>query len=492
MDKNIKYIIYFLIGIISYYLLFNDNRLVEGFEAGSRVRITAPYKVVKVRYQDNGNSPAHQNYTIPEETTGVIIDPINAPEVVSDTRRGISLYYYICDVERNGGYCSSVPDMNRASCGHSSGGTFIGGTRLCQCDDEGGVKKCFIIQLDDSTPFAGDTMYGCEANAAKPCFVQVEARNLELCHDEECDPVDCVESTAPRSTCTTDGQELYTRSTDAANGGAACTGSSTLCVAGDLTIQHESDGTIQHDGDGTIQHEGVPVDCLESTAARSTCTTVDQELYTRTTPAANGGTACIGSSTLCLAGDGTIQHDDVAPAKCDSVTDITSMTITDLCLDNGANGLIDDAETKNCADYPCTKVADAGTCCKPAENTLPSTCTSYDESNCSGTLSEYNASGNCSGTCNNEECCQEEEEEDDPIPPTPSTCVSNFTKSNCSGTLSEYNASGNCSGTECTNVECCLEEEDNTMIIIIVVIGIIFCCILPLLWVILKKKKKKD
>ena len=32
MNKNIKYIIYFFIGIIIYYLLFNDNRLVEGWE----------------------------------------------------------------------------------------------------------------------------------------------------------------------------------------------------------------------------------------------------------------------------------------------------------------------------------------------------------------------------------------------------------------------------------------------------------------------------
>ena len=75
-------------------------------------------------------------------------------------------------------------------------------------------------------------------------------------------------------------------------------------------------------------------------------------------------------------------------------------------------------------------------------------------------------------------CCDEA--------PATSTCATDFTESNCSGTLSEYNASGNCSGTECTNEECCKEEEDNTMIIIIVVIGIIFCCILPLLWVILK------
>ena len=43
--------------------------------------------------------------------------------------------------------------------------------------------------------------------------------------------------------------------------------------------------------------------CVESTAARSTCTAVDQELYTLTTAVANGGTACTGSSTKCVQGD---------------------------------------------------------------------------------------------------------------------------------------------------------------------------------------------
>lgn len=42
---------------------------------------------------------------------------------------------------------------------------------------------------------------------------------------------DCVESTADAATCTECGQELYTLTT-AANGGAACTGSSTPCTHG--------------------------------------------------------------------------------------------------------------------------------------------------------------------------------------------------------------------------------------------------------------------
>ena len=49
-----------------------------------------------------------------------------------------------------------------------------------------------------------------------------------------------------------------------------------------------------------------PVDCVESTAARSTCTAIDQELYTLTTAAAGVGTACTGSSTKCVPGDGNI------------------------------------------------------------------------------------------------------------------------------------------------------------------------------------------
>jgi hypothetical protein len=57
---------------------------------------------------------------------------------------------------------------------------------------------------------------------------------------------DCVESTADASTCTAIGQELYTLTMSAANGGATCTGSSTLCVAGDGTIPRDCDEITLH------------------------------------------------------------------------------------------------------------------------------------------------------------------------------------------------------------------------------------------------------
>ena len=46
-------------------------------------------------------------------------------------------------------------------------------------------------------------------------------------------PVDCVESMKSPSECTAVGQDLYTLTTQARNGGKACTGSPTLCKEGD-------------------------------------------------------------------------------------------------------------------------------------------------------------------------------------------------------------------------------------------------------------------
>jgi hypothetical protein len=73
----------------------------------------------------------------------------------------------------------------------------------------------------------------------------------------------------------------------------SCPGGQTLTDSGDST----ADATCVAD----------PVDCVESLAATSTCTAVGQQLYTLTTVASGGGTACAGSSTLCVAGDGSIR-----------------------------------------------------------------------------------------------------------------------------------------------------------------------------------------
>eukprot|EP01047_Picozoa_sp_COSAG01_P032199 COSAG01_NODE_2317_length_7922_cov_18.384763_2_plen_714_part_00 len=46
-----------------------------------------------------------------------------------------------------------------------------------------------------------------------------------------------------------------------------------------------------------------PIDCVESTKERTTCNKAGQELYSRSVAAANGGTACVGSSYKCSNND---------------------------------------------------------------------------------------------------------------------------------------------------------------------------------------------
>jgi hypothetical protein len=107
--------------------------------------------------------------------------------------------------------------------------------------------------------------------------------------------VDCIESTADAGTCTTCAQELYTLTTAAANGGQACVGSSTLCTHGQGSASCPD-----------------PVDCVESTDDARFCTACGQELYTLTKAAANGGAACVGSSALCTHGQGSASCPDPA------------------------------------------------------------------------------------------------------------------------------------------------------------------------------------
>ena len=52
------------------------------------------------------------------------------------------------------------------------------------------------------------------------------------------------------------------------------------------------------------------MDCVESTTDSSSCTACEQELWSVTTEAANGGVACAGSSTLCTHGDGSASCPD--------------------------------------------------------------------------------------------------------------------------------------------------------------------------------------
>jgi hypothetical protein len=112
-------------------------------------------------------------------------------------------------------------------------------------------------------------------------------------------------------------------------------------------------------------------------------------------------------------------------------------TVGECCDVTGANDNDNDNDNDNCSDWPCT----AGTILKSSPETIKEksnelccdlvTCTSYAESNCSGTFSE----------------------------------------------LKDNASSISCSGTECTKEECC-EEEDNTVIIGLIIFFICFCIII--------------
>ena len=65
-------------------------------------------------------------------------------------------------------------------------------------------------------------------------------------------------------------------------------------------------------------------------------------------------------AAMCMSSSGGDSGD---PAKCNSITDHSSF-----CASNGANGLIDDADTTPCNADPCAQGDDAETCCKPSSD----------------------------------------------------------------------------------------------------------------------------
>ncbi|GMI55455.1 hypothetical protein TeGR_g11924, partial [Tetraparma gracilis] len=117
--------------------------------------------------------------------------------------------------------------------------------------------------------------------------VKCEAGDGSIPEDEVVPDVDCVETTAATSTCTSIGQELVSVTTEQSGNGAACADDSVLCVAGDGSIPAN-------------------VDCVEETASRATCTEIGEELVSVTTEQSGNGAACAGDSVKCEAGDGTI------------------------------------------------------------------------------------------------------------------------------------------------------------------------------------------
>ncbi|GMI24628.1 hypothetical protein TeGR_g681 [Tetraparma gracilis] len=168
--------------------------------------------------------------------------------------------------------------------------------------------------------------------------------------------VDCVETTAAKSTCTSKGQELVSVTTPQSGSGAACPGASVLCEAGD--------GLIPED-----------VDCVEEAACPSTCTAIGQNLVAVTTPQSGDGAACPNDSVLCEAGNGSIPcPDNYEGVDCATETPCSSAShtcengggVTGTTLAAGDCGCLcaSGYEGESCADE--AMCADAHTCANGA------------------------------------------------------------------------------------------------------------------------------
>lgn len=103
--------------------------------------------------------------------------------------------------------------------------------------------------------------------------------------------VDCVETTADRSTCTSIGQELVSVTTQQAGTGAACAGASVLCAAGDGSIPPP---VVV----GCTQQVGTTLSCSSSTDCVYTTTVMNaQELSASVTVAAGGSAGFVSAGT---------------------------------------------------------------------------------------------------------------------------------------------------------------------------------------------------
>lgn len=150
---------------------------------------------------------------------------------VTVTQRGIAPFYYPLSLTLS---CSGVSPALTAT-----------GVEAIIAE---GDSETFSFSLPATSACLSAVTVGLESSityAAKPIvFAQGDDGTVVVDLSRALSQIDCVESTADTSTCTTVGQELYTLTTAAANGGAACTGSSTLCVAGDGTIPMKTSAAV--------------------------------------------------------------------------------------------------------------------------------------------------------------------------------------------------------------------------------------------------------
>ena len=157
---------------------------------------------------------------------------------------------------------------------------------------------------------------------------------------------------------------------------------------------------------------------------------------------------------------------------CDSISDLSTPTLTEFCVNNGGNGLIDAAGSTACdAPTGCTIVNDAAKCCKPdakcdtlttsSTPTLAATCTgaSYTGALIDAATSTYCAGLACATLDTN--CCAVKAKCDTLTASSTPTLAATCTGASYTGALIGAAATTDCADVACatSDTNCCEAKE---------------------------------
>ena len=553
MNKEVKYIIYFLIGIISYYLLFNDNKLVEGFDVDDRVEILNTYDVSRILYNPNPIR-LDSKHSIIKGTLGTIVardTEIGGPSRTSAIHIQHSEFYYISNLPSVfsplGDECGE--NTERAQ-GPISGDMFADKDCLCPI-----AQGCFIIKLDDPVPD--------DNHPTNFYYAQVNADNIKKVVDDS--TVTCTTPATGRGYDTegVTGGVLEAGSSWVDPSGIVCSAgysgavTYTPCTtAGDYTLAGCAANTCENtDGSSTAATCGTGYAEKSGTTVCTTCAHDGAECCTACTTQGDDDGCTSESATVCAtksgftdklacltAAAGYTLKEGVAIDNtliCETPTNpvmLVGYDLSHVTVPGNMNavhwvspvnikcaeGYVGEPTASSCIDKNNLKYTLSG-CILPSTNPNDQLCNSFDCSQETTNKSNMPPGTTCLTTeCTPSECCKASDTQVmcdkytscptgtalksdaatiegatageccDTILPTSSTCAG-FT--NCSGTLSELKeyASGiSCSGTVCNLEECC--EEDDTVMIVGILIFCCCCCIITIivLWLSFKESKKEE
>ena len=445
MDKFTKYAIYFLVGILAYYLLFN-NGLVEGFNSGSPDNYQFTVAAV------TGATPVALDVTLSKNIASNIEPKVSKPSfntAPAVTIRGVYMTYTLCQTLINSITPTSVaPTTDESpsifymfSESGSAGFTYVmlnytkpwvasppaasaGGDTSSSSRPQVGTPgtKCNSIGQGDVSTFCPDGSAGL-----------IDVANTTNCLSDSCTTEDdaaiCCKPAPPMGTCTT-------------ADGVTTTGLESAC------------GIFPDSGVYILKYPK----SLESTTTEPPSATEVAQIEIYKTDDAGAPTTTTTTATLMKMG--TTADDFTVPNPAATL----KIKLDDKCIPDPCSGHGDCATTTSTSGFTCTcHEGYSGTTCSTAVP-KPYTC-GQNGTAVTGTTNDANTT-NCA-ICNtgfykttgsNPQCL--------PV----GKCI-NFDESKCE-TGDSKNASKTCEKPTCDKTDCC---EDNYSIEIGITVGIIIC-----------------